>query len=73
MPTDAPLDVEVWSDVICPWCRIGRAHLDLALAEFEHDLGQLCGLARAGFAADDHHLVRGHGARDLLTPRGNRQ
>lgn len=36
MPTDAPLDVEVWSDVICPWCRIGRAHLDLALAEFEH-------------------------------------
>ena len=36
MSADAPLDVEVWSDVICPWCRIGRAHLDLALAEFEH-------------------------------------
>ena len=28
--------VEVWSDVVCPWCCIGRAHLGLALADFEH-------------------------------------
>ena len=30
------LAVEVWSDIACPWCRIGRAHLELALARFEH-------------------------------------
>lgn len=30
------MPVEVWSDVVCPWCCIGRAHLQLALAEFEH-------------------------------------
>lgn len=30
------MPVEVWSDVVCPWCCIGRAHLLLALAEFEH-------------------------------------
>ncbi|HEX5496300.1 MAG TPA: DsbA family oxidoreductase [Mycobacteriales bacterium] len=28
--------VEIWSDVVCPWCAIGKAHLDAALARFEH-------------------------------------
>jgi predicted DsbA family dithiol-disulfide isomerase len=28
--------VEVWSDVICPWCYIGKRNLEAALAEFEH-------------------------------------
>jgi predicted DsbA family dithiol-disulfide isomerase len=30
------MPVDVWSDVVCPWCCIGRAHLKQALAEFEH-------------------------------------
>jgi predicted DsbA family dithiol-disulfide isomerase len=30
------MPVEVWSDVVCPWCCIGRAHLQQALAEFEN-------------------------------------
>ena len=28
--------IDVWSDVVCPWCAIGKAHLEQALAEFEH-------------------------------------
>jgi predicted DsbA family dithiol-disulfide isomerase len=28
--------IEIWSDVVCPWCAIGKAHLDAALADFEH-------------------------------------
>ncbi len=28
--------IEIWSDIVCPWCAIGKAHLDTALAEFEH-------------------------------------
>ena len=28
--------VEVWSDVVCPWCYIGKRHLEEALAGFEH-------------------------------------
>ena len=32
----AVLPVEVWSDVVCPWCRVGRAELQRALADFEH-------------------------------------
>jgi predicted DsbA family dithiol-disulfide isomerase len=28
--------IDVWSDAVCPWCAIGRAHLDQALQQFEH-------------------------------------
>jgi predicted DsbA family dithiol-disulfide isomerase len=28
--------IEVWSDVVCPWCYIGQGRLDRALREFEH-------------------------------------
>ena len=26
----------MWSDVVCPWCYIGKRRLESALAEFEH-------------------------------------
>lgn len=29
-----PLRVDVWSDVVCPWCAIGKANLERAIAEF---------------------------------------
>jgi predicted DsbA family dithiol-disulfide isomerase len=28
--------IEVWSDVVCPWCYIGKRRLETALAAFEH-------------------------------------
>lgn len=28
---DTPIRIEVWSDVVCPFCWIGKAHLDRAL------------------------------------------
>ncbi len=28
--------VEIWSDVVCPWCHIGKRRLEAALAEFAH-------------------------------------
>jgi predicted DsbA family dithiol-disulfide isomerase len=30
------MQIEVWSDVVCPWCFIGKRRLDEALARFEH-------------------------------------
>ena len=30
------MKVEVWSDVVCPWCYIGKRRLEGALAGFEH-------------------------------------
>ncbi|MBI5007665.1 MAG: DsbA family oxidoreductase [Nitrosomonadales bacterium] len=28
--------VEIWSDVICPWCYIGKRNFEKALADFPH-------------------------------------
>jgi predicted DsbA family dithiol-disulfide isomerase len=28
--------IEIWSDVVCPWCYIGKRRLESALAEFSH-------------------------------------
>ena len=30
------MDVDVWSDVTCPWCAAGKRALDEALLGFEH-------------------------------------
>ncbi|MDI5961689.1 DsbA family oxidoreductase [Streptantibioticus silvisoli] len=34
--TDKAVRVEIWSDVVCPWCYIGKRRLEQALASFEH-------------------------------------
>jgi predicted DsbA family dithiol-disulfide isomerase len=28
--------IEIWSDVVCPWCYIGKRRLEHALSDFEH-------------------------------------
>lgn len=28
--------IEIWSDVVCPWCYIGKRRLERALADFPH-------------------------------------
>jgi predicted DsbA family dithiol-disulfide isomerase len=30
------MKIEVWSDIACPWCYIGKHRLDAALSSFEH-------------------------------------
>jgi predicted DsbA family dithiol-disulfide isomerase len=30
------MQVDVWSDVVCPWCYIGKRQLEAALASFGH-------------------------------------
>jgi len=34
--TDRPVALDILSDPICPWCYIGKTHLDRALAEHEN-------------------------------------
>ncbi|MEO7731634.1 MAG: DsbA family oxidoreductase [Kofleriaceae bacterium] len=37
MPNPPPkLQVDIWSDIACPWCYIGKRHLEQALARFPH-------------------------------------
>jgi predicted DsbA family dithiol-disulfide isomerase len=28
--------VDIWSDVVCPWCYLGKRRFEAALADFEH-------------------------------------
>jgi predicted DsbA family dithiol-disulfide isomerase len=30
------MDVEIWSDINCPWCYIGKRRIEAALSQFEH-------------------------------------
>jgi predicted DsbA family dithiol-disulfide isomerase len=33
---EVAVKVEVWSDVVCPWCYIGKRRLEAAVADFDH-------------------------------------
>jgi predicted DsbA family dithiol-disulfide isomerase len=33
---DLRVKVEIWSDVVCPWCAVGKHRFEKALARFEH-------------------------------------
>ena len=30
------MKVEIWSDIVCPWCYIGKRRFETALADFDH-------------------------------------
>jgi predicted DsbA family dithiol-disulfide isomerase len=30
------MQVEIWSDVVCPWCYLGKRHFERALEDFPH-------------------------------------
>ena len=36
LPAVRTLQVEVWSDIACPWCYIGKRRFAAALADFPH-------------------------------------
>lgn len=35
----SPMRVEIWSDVVCPWCYIGKRRFETALARFTEATG----------------------------------
>jgi len=37
MTSAAPLKIDIWSDVACPWCYIGKRNLEKGLAEVAGD------------------------------------
>jgi predicted DsbA family dithiol-disulfide isomerase len=41
------VDVEIWSDVACPWCYVGKRRFEAALEQFEHrdDVNVTCARA----------------------------
>jgi predicted DsbA family dithiol-disulfide isomerase len=66
----APLTVEIWSDVVCPWCYVGKRRIEKALEQFDHhddvelrwrsfELDPGAPLEREGSSAE--HLARKYG------------
>ncbi len=35
-PVGTPVKIEIWSDVACPWCYIGKRRFETALSNFAH-------------------------------------
>jgi len=33
-PSMASLRIDIWSDIACPWCYVGKRHLEQALSQF---------------------------------------
>lgn len=36
--SQTPITIDIVSDVVCPWCFIGKRHLDAALAKFDQSV-----------------------------------
>ena len=36
------MKVEIWSDVVCPWCYIGKRRFERALGQFAHRDDESC-------------------------------
>jgi predicted DsbA family dithiol-disulfide isomerase len=36
VPSMNKLRIDVWSDIVCPWCYVGKRRLEAALAQFAH-------------------------------------
>jgi len=62
----APLTVEIWSDVVCPWCYIGKRRFESAVAEFPHEVE----VVWRSFELDPSApAVREHGATEHLASK----
>ena len=60
--------VEIWSDVVCPWCYIGKRRMEAALGRFEHR-DQVEVLWRSFELAPDAPTRREGGLDDLLATK----
>ncbi|HEX4658377.1 MAG TPA: DsbA family oxidoreductase [Streptosporangiaceae bacterium] len=76
------MNVEIWSDVVCPWCYIGKRRLERAVASFGHpgevtvtyrsfELDPNAPAQRTGTHAE--HLARKYGMTIAQAEQANQQ
>ena len=46
------MKVEIWSDVVCPWCYIGKRRFEAAKAAFEEETGETIEVVYRPFMLD---------------------
>ncbi len=61
------MEVEVWSDVVCPWCFIGKRRLERALAEFPQ--GDQVRVRHRAFQLDPGAQTAGRPTVDVLAEK----
>jgi predicted DsbA family dithiol-disulfide isomerase len=62
----APLTVEIWSDVVCPWCYIGKRRFEAAVEQFDREVE----VVWRSFELDPSApLVREHSASEHLASK----
>ena len=56
------MQIDVWSDYACPWCALGLARLEVALADFEH--GREVTVVHRAFELDRHAPAQVEGTQE---------
>ncbi len=64
---DAPIVIEVWADIVCPWCFIGKRRLEQALAD-RPDRDRFVVMHRA-FQLDPSAVSEGRATTDVLSAK----
>jgi predicted DsbA family dithiol-disulfide isomerase len=59
------VDIDIYSDVVCPWCYIGKRRLETALADFDGDVN----LTYKPFQLDPSTPQDAHPLLDWLAPK----
>lgn len=60
------MKVEIWSDVICPWCGLGQHRLDRAIAQVGGDIE----LVHHSFQLDPRQAIEPMPVREMLRKKG---
>ena len=64
------MHIDLFSDTVCPWCRIGKRHLELALAEWARETAEPVTLRYRSFFLDPTTPPEGRDFRGHMTAKG---
>ena len=64
------MHIDLFSDTVCPWCRIGKRHLELALAEWARETAEPVTLCYRSFFLDPTTPPEGRDFRGHMTAKG---
>ncbi|WP_127505180.1 DsbA family oxidoreductase [Actinoplanes solisilvae] len=63
------MDIQVWSDVVCPWCYLGKRRLEAAIAQFGGDVT----VTFRAFQLDPSRISEGRPAKEVAAAKFGEQ
>lgn len=64
------MHIQVFSDIVCPWCRIGKRHLELALADWAAESAEPVSVTYRSFFLDPTIPPEGRDFRAHMSSKG---